>query len=340
MFLGEEKPFQLLYDSNGMEMDLAESNNDTNEKPPVFYWMQGMEDIVVWVPMSEQINKKEIKVILKPSHLQVKLKNETIIDYKLWNVIDSDSMTWTIDADKKRLEISLCKADVGLVWQRFLAASTDVEDGEEVRDPIMVEKIQEEFASAVNKTNNQAYNVQELEACDDNSQVSRVFLLIKSNQKDVQKVNIGDSQLLYSGASASSDNLNQFCVRHDVDGLVWQPTVAPDGSLHLEHVDTFSALGYVQASKSQRRFTLPSPDLSYAVIVDRARHIYIYRKPESIADGCELRNRKSGRQVQKVAKQQVPTLEHDPDDFVLGAVATATSVLVATTKQLFCLKIH
>ena len=76
MFLGEEKPFQLLYDSNGMEMDLAESNNDTNEKPPVFYWMQGMEDIVVWVPMSEQIHKKEIKVILKPSHLQVKLKNE------------------------------------------------------------------------------------------------------------------------------------------------------------------------------------------------------------------------------------------------------------------------
>ena len=343
MYLGEEKPFQLLYDSNGMEMDLEESKNDTNEKPPAFYWMQGMEDIVVWVVLPEQIHKKEIKVILKPSHLQVKLKSETIIDYKLWNVIDSDSMTWTIDAEKRRLEISLCKADVGLVWQRFLAASTDVEDGEEVRDPIMVEKIQEEFAAAANaanKTNNQAYNVQELEACDDNSQVSRVLLLIKSH-KDVQKVNIGDSQLLYSGgASSDPSGLNQFCVRHDVDGLVWQPTVTPEGSLQLEHVDTFSALGYVQASKSQRRYTLSSPDLSYAVIVDRARHIYLYRKPESIADGCELRNRKSGKQVQKVAKQQVPTLEHEPDDFVLGAVATSTSVLVATTKQLFCLKIH
>ena len=209
----------------------------------------------------------------------------------------------------------------------------DIEDGEEVRDPIMVEKIQEEYS----QQQNQAYNVQELEACDANSQISRVYLLIKGS-RDVQKVMIGDSQLLFSGASNNAF-LNQFCVRHDVDGLVWQPSVS-QGSLKLEHVDTFSALGYVQASKNQRRFTLTSPDSTYAVIIDRARHIYVYRKPESIADGCELRNRKSGRHVQKVAKQQVPTLEHDPDDFVLGAVATPTSVLVATCKQLFCLKIH
>ena len=88
------------------------------------------------------------------------------------------------------------------------------------------------------------------------------------------------------------------------------------------------------------RFLLASPDRSFAAIIDRARHAYIYRKPEPISEGCELRNRRSGRQVQRVAKQQVPTLDHEPEDLVLGACATKSSVIVATTSKLFSLKIH
>merc|ERR1712008_381322 len=83
----------------------------------------------------------------------------------------------------------------------------------------------------------------------------------------------------------------------------WQPIVE-NGNLRLEHVDTFDALGYVQASKSQRRFTVAAPDRSYAAIIDRQRHVYIYRKPEPIAEGCELRNRKSGQSVEKVANNR------------------------------------
>ena len=176
----------------------------------------------------------------------------------------------------------------------------------------------------------------------------------KNNDKIMKKVNVGDRQVLFistaSGLKERTGNgLRQLCLRHDVDGLVWQPVIeknsgnADSGSgsgIRLEHVDTFDALGYVQASKSQRRFTMAAPDRSYAAIIDRQRHVYIYRKPEAIAEGCELRNRKSGQSVEKVAKQQVSTLDHDSEDFVVGAIATRKTVFVATCCNLYCLKIH
>jgi hypothetical protein len=51
-----------------------------------------------------------------------------------------------------------------------------------------------------------------------------------------------------------------FCLRHDVDGLIWQPM--GDG---LEqpwkclHTAALQALGYIQASKEQRKFTVAPP---------------------------------------------------------------------------------
>ena len=50
------------------------------EKIPKFFWLQGVEDMAIWVALPEGINKREIKVILKPSHLTVKIRDETIIE--------------------------------------------------------------------------------------------------------------------------------------------------------------------------------------------------------------------------------------------------------------------
>ena len=83
-----------------------------------------------------------LQVTLRPSEMLVKVGDETKISGKLWNILDGDSMTWTIQNGRK-LEITACKAHEGLVWKRFLIDET-VEDGEEVMDPAMVEKIHEE----------------------------------------------------------------------------------------------------------------------------------------------------------------------------------------------------
>ena len=347
LYLGEDKSFQLIFDSAGglddMEIEETEAKPNDEEKPPAFYWLQGVEDMAVWVMLPDDVNKRQIKVTLRPSHMSVKVKDEMVFDGKLWNVIDSESMTWTIDTKKKKLEITMCKANVGMIWQRFLT-DKDVRDGEEVSNPEMVEKIHEQLAHLTTsdpnansiRENSHVYNAQELEDCDENSEVSRIYMYIQS-PKEVQKASVGDRQLLFSFNNGSSPA--SFCLRHDVDGLVWQPSIA-EGRLVLEHIDTFDALGYVQASKGLRRFTVSPPKRSYVAIVDRTRHVYIYRKPEAISEGCELRNRKSGQSIQKVAKQQVPTLDHGPEDFIIGVVATDTDLFIATCHNIYCLKIH
>ena len=43
-----------------------------------------------------------------------------------------------------------------------------------------------------------------------------------------------------------------------------------------QHEDTFNALGYVQASKRDKKFLMCSEDMSYAVLTDCNRHLFIY----------------------------------------------------------------
>lgn len=88
---------------------------------------------------------------------------------------------------------------------------------------------------------------------------------------------------------------------------------------------------------------LPDPHIQFKFFGQRLSlffFVYNFRKPEPISDGCELRNRKSGQRVSKVAKQQVLTLDHDVDDFVIGAVATNQTLFISTQKALFSLKIQ
>lgn len=55
------------------------------------------------------------------------------------------------------------------------------------------------------------------------------------------QVNLATNQYLFS-VSVSPSEMPCICLRHDVDGLVWQPRPRqPDGL--LEHVATFNALG-------------------------------------------------------------------------------------------------
>ena len=167
----------------------VEEKSSPPETPPPFYWLQGVEDMAVWVMLPKDTHKKEIKVSLKPSQMSIKIKNETVLDGKLWGVIDSDSMTWTIDTKKSKLEVTFCKANdnrnSGMIWQRFLA-DKELTDGEEVMHADMVEKIHQELSHLTTndpnansiKENSQVYNNQELESCDDNSTITRYTTLM------------------------------------------------------------------------------------------------------------------------------------------------------------------
>lgn len=126
-----------------------------------------------------------------------------------------------------------------------------------------------------------------------------------------------------------------FCLRHDVDALLWQPHSDQPENM-WEHIATFNALGYVQASKQDKKFMVCAPDYSYAALCECLRRVFIYRQPTPLA--TVLYNRKEGRQVGQVAKQLVTTLE--ANDPILGFQATSERLFVLTTKTLFLIKVN
>jgi len=141
------------------------------------------------------------------------------------------------------------------------------------------------------------------------------------------QVNTSSNQWLFN-AMLSADKTPALCLRHDVDGFVWQPEIPETADtsppISWRHVGTFNAFGYVQASKQQRKFSVCAPNLSFVTIADCTRHLYVYHRPKPVT--TSLRNRKTGQKVDAVARQQVVPLESS--DEILGLRANDTHIFV------------
>jgi hypothetical protein len=60
-----------------------------------------------------------------------------------------------------------------------------------------------------------------------------------------------------------TDAVPAICLRHDVDGCVWQlESPQENGHWPCTHIGTFPAFGYVQASKQQKKFCTCAPGTS------------------------------------------------------------------------------
>lgn len=81
---------------------------------------------------------------------------------------------------------------------------------------------------------------------------------------------LGGHQLLFT-LPLAPNMAPGFCLRHDVDGLVWQPMGDElEGSWGCQHIATLQALGYIQASKEQRKFTLSPPSEYIYLAIDHS----------------------------------------------------------------------
>ena len=111
-----------------------------------------------------------------------------------------------------------------------------------------------------------------------------------------------------------------FCIRHDVDALLWQPKAQPntEANNYWTHVGTFNALGYVQAAKQDRKFSTCAPNMSFATLCDCTRHVYVYQQPEKGVTH---------------ATQYVVTLGESENE-ILGLQASNDRVFVLTKQSL------
>ncbi|XP_008849717.1 nudC domain-containing protein 1 [Nannospalax galili] len=331
------KSFKFIQVDQDLEESMDESISEKT-KEPLYYWQQTEDDLMVTVRLPENTTKEDIQIQFLPDSINIMLKDIQILEGKLYSSIDHESSTWIIK-ENESLEISLIKKNEGLTWPELVIGD---KQGELIRDPAQCAMIAERLIHLTSEELNPnpdkekpPCNAQELEECDIFFEESSSLCRFDGNTlKTTHVVNLGSNQYLFS-VVVDPKEMPCFCLRHDVDALLWQPHCSQQEDM-WEHMATFNALGYVQASKRDKKFFACAPDHSYAALCECLRRVFIYRQPTPMS--TVLYNRKEGRHVGQVAKQQVANLE--TNDPILGFQATNERLFVLTTKNLFLIKVN
>ncbi|KAG7158887.1 NudC domain-containing protein 1-like, partial [Homarus americanus] len=292
-----------------------------------------IEDVTVWMNIGST-TKKDLKVQVTAQELSVHVQDHHILFGHLSNPVQADLVTWILNDDK--LELTLPKASEGVVWQG-LFDSSDMH-GEEVLDPQMVEEVNQRLAHLTSDLWNPnpdaekpPYNPGQLEACDEASEDLLMIRLDGSTHNISNLGQLGPTQHLFN-SRVDETKVPAFCLRHDVDGILWQPS----GEDTFTHVATYNAFGYVKASKTMAKFTCAAPDISYVAVADVKSHIYVFFQPEAF--GGELRNRKSGKRMNTVARQLVISMKTHSEILGLHTSPNVLFVLTDQTIYAYCLR--
>nr|XP_036866689.1 nudC domain-containing protein 1 isoform X5 [Manis javanica] len=290
------KSFTFVQGSQDLEENKDENMSEKIKVEPLYFWQQTEDDLTVTIRLPEDSTKEDVQIQFLSDHISVVLKGQRFLKGNLYSSIDQESSTWIIK-DNTSLEISLIKKNEGLTWPELVIGD---KQGEFLRDSAQCAAIAERLMHLTSE----------------------------------ELVNLGSNQYLFS-VVVDPKEMPCFCLRHDVDALLWQPHSSKQDDM-WEHIATFNALGYVQASKRDKKFFACAPNSSYAALCECLRRVFIYRQPTPMS--TVLYNRKEGRQVGQVAKQQVASLE--TSDPILGFQATNERLFVLTTKNLFLIKVN
>uniref|UniRef100_W5M5F7 NudC domain-containing protein 1 n=1 Tax=Lepisosteus oculatus TaxID=7918 RepID=W5M5F7_LEPOC len=340
LMIASGKPFKFTQvDGKPLEEDDEKPMEVEEKTVPIYYWQQTAEDLTVTVRLPEGTTKEAIEFKLSMDSLNVGLRGYApLIKGQFSSLVDTEASTWILKDDKS-LEITLQKKDEGAMWPELIIGD---QRGEFIMDQAQAALIHERLTHLTSEDlatdpgkDKPPCNAQELEDCDifpeDSSSLTRFD---GSSLKATHVVNLGSHQYLFT-VDVSPSEMPCFCLRHDVDALLWQPHANEQDNM-WEHAATFNALGYVQASKRDKKFSTCAPNYSYAALCECLRRVFIYRQPSPVS--TVLYNRKQGRQVGQVAKQQVASL--DSSDTVLGFRATNERLFVLTSKNLFVIKVN
>uniref|UniRef100_A0A1B0AX37 NudC domain-containing protein 1 n=1 Tax=Glossina palpalis gambiensis TaxID=67801 RepID=A0A1B0AX37_9MUSC len=291
-----------------------------------FTWSQTDDDIIVKFSIKPNKDKNDYNVKCTANEITVKCNDEILLEQQLFGKIDQDLTTWTIENNS--LQISLMKQSSGIGWPYLLA---------DERGP--KESINGSVNNSVPLEQRPIANLEApLEDCDfplnsveDEIIISRFHLKTRSTTHNIL---LGSTPPLFTTSLRAGYPL-ALVTRQDVDACLWLLQYHPSkpDEWSLRHEGNLHAFGYIQASKQQKKFIDCSPDLSYVLICESHRHVFLYKSKHDNANG--LRNR-NGPQI-TVGKQHLITLGDDGE--VLGLSTANDVAIILTTKYLLYLQI-
>ncbi|KAJ7425505.1 NudC domain-containing protein 1 [Willisornis vidua] len=244
LMIVSHKPFKF------MDSDKLEENDDAKvlneKKDPLYYWQQTEDDVTITVHLPQDITKDDIKVCFSPDDISVTLRDQPpLMEGKLYSSVDHESCTWIIK-ENKSLEISLIKKNEGPRWPELIVGDTR---GEFIMDSSQCSEIAESLMHLTSEVMNPnpekekpPCNAQELEECDAFLEDGASLCRFDSDTLKVTHIiNLGSNQYLFS-VVVNPREMPCFCLRHDVDALLWQPHSDQPENM-WEHIATFNALG-------------------------------------------------------------------------------------------------
>lgn len=313
----------------------AEEAASAVSKPP-YIWSQTTEEVTLSFLIGKDVTKKDIVFSLAGAKIEIKLiDGTTLLSGNLEGRIDKDGCSWTL-ADAV-LEVTLEKSQL-CVWDRVVEGdSTPETRSDSAHDAAAVhESLKHLTTDSWNAEPDkpfQPFNTQELEECDyGGGETSFLTAFDRQELAFHSQSSISSNHILFTIPSVETSECPIICLRHDVDGVLWQPTQGKEFlNRPYKHLASLHAFGYVSASKTRRRFLGASSDFSYGVIADVDRHVYVYRQNCRL-ENSDLRNRKSGKRTLAVAQQRVFSLKNN--DEILGVVAMPDDLFILTTAEL------
>jgi len=332
ILVASEKPFSLVKDDEELPLAFEESDEleekdvteENSSSVPVYKWSQENEDVTVRFQIPVGTNKEKISCEIKADSLDVRVGEDVLLSGPLYAKVNSEESTWT--HDKNSLEVVLVKQAQEHHWSSVVKGDdrgTYVLVGEEAERVKEIHSRLEHLTSDKlvedkSRGHKVSFSDQQLEECDAFPEdIEYIFRLDVTTGEVTHKVCLAIHQWIFN-ASLDQNLPPAFCIRHDVDALLWQPKAHPNNDDNWTHIGTFNALGYVQAAKRDRKFSTCAPDLSFATLCDCTKRVYVYQQPKKGA---------------KHASQYVVTLT-SPDNEILGLQASNRSVFVLTKQTL------
>ncbi|ALC49932.1 CG10347 [Drosophila busckii] len=289
-----------------------------------YNWTQTAEDVVVRFPLKDGASRNDFNILCTQNQLVVECLTQTLLNGALFAGVDNELTTWTVESEQ--LQLTLVKRQAQH-WPRLLDA-------------------EHEAPAEGSATDSDQNVVEQLPIPNLEDPVEECDFPLGSMNDDIKMVRFSLSDLnithsIYLGAtpplfatSLRAGYPAAFATRQGVDAAVWLQLHQPSREWNVRHEGTLHAFGYVQASKTQRKFVDCCPDLDYAVICETHRHVFIYKPRYDSAGG--LRNR-NGPQV-VIGKQSLVTLDENVGE-VLGLVTASNVITVLTAHAVLYLQV-
>ncbi|GAU96264.1 hypothetical protein RvY_07734 [Ramazzottius varieornatus] len=299
---------------------------------PDYTWTQTAENVIVHLSSPFEVQKSDVSFELSGSSITMGVTNgRMFFQGELGGEVDVGQSSWTVT--NNMVEIVLNK-NTTESWKEVIKGD---ERGKEISgDEDFAQRVTSE--DLVGSGDLDTFNTDQLEECDTSSEEVALWIRVDGNSHLItHKVDVSGNENVFGPVVLDADQPACLCLRHNVDGLLFQPVEPKNSEEHIivQHVHTFDALGYVMASKRDKKFASCPPNASFAALCDNERNIFIYRSDVSV--DSTLKNRKSGKIIKKVAKQHIVSLK-EPGP-ILGFAVNDSHVFVLKSDILFTIKL-